>query len=249
VLTLGAACDSFTTISFTTGGTAPLPLAIPDGTGTGPGGFGADASNIQTVTGVTGNISDLNLGVKINHTWVGDLQVDLSHLGVTAVVVIDLMGHVTLDCAGCGNDNIDVVLDDDGTGGAIEAQCNATPPAAGSPPSFTPANPLSAFDGLVANGAWTLRARDGCSADTGSIISWSLSFLNGTSTACAPQCSCKGDMNGSNSVTGADIAKFVDCVVPPAPTGCTCSDMNNDSVFNGSDVSLFVTKLLVGTCP
>lgn len=245
-LTLGQPCDTFTVFNFDL---AATPVAIPDGVA-GPA-FGANATNVQNVTGVTGNISDLNVDIKINHTFVGDLAVDITHPNGTTVTVIDLMGHAVLDCLGCGNPNIDVILDDEGTGGAIETQCNATNPTAASPPNFTPANALSAFDGLPPNGLWTITARDGCAVDTGSLVRWSLHFLQGTSTACAPQCACKGDMNGSGAVNGADINRFSQCVAagPAIGSGCACADMNGSGTLTTADVTPFVNHLISGVTP
>jgi len=235
-ITLGGSCESFTIFNYVTS------VAIPDGLA--GGGLGAAAQNVQNVAGVTGNITDLNVDLKINHTWVGDLVVEVEHLG-TIVTVVDLMGHAAFDCAGCGSDNIDVILDDEGIGGPIENQCNATAPAALSPPNFTPANPLSGFDGLNPNGDWTLRVRDGCAADIGTIVGWSLHFQN-TSSPCAPSCSCKGDLDGSGTVNGADINKFAQCVASGGGAGCACADINGGGV-NASDVAPFVAGLLSST--
>ncbi len=235
-LTLGGICQSTTNFDYTTS------VAIPDGLANG--GLGAAASNVQNVAGLSGVITDMNVGVRINHSWVGDLVVTIEHLG-TSVAVVDLMGHATTDCGGCGSDNINVLLDDEGTGGAIEDQCNATAPAALSPPNFTPANPLSAFDGMSPNGAWTLRAQDGCAVDVGTIVGWSLQFANGTSP-CAPSCTCKGDLNGSGTVNGADINKFAQCVASAGGAGCACADINGGGI-NASDVTPFVNALIAGT--
>jgi len=238
-ITLGAGCVLTTDFDYA------VNVPIPDGTGGGPGVFGPYATNVQNVAGVTGNITDLNVGVTIDHTFVADLEVVIEH-GGTSVVVVDLMGHAALDCLGCGANDIDVTLDDEGTGGAIEDQCGAGP-AASSPPSFTPANPLSAFDGMNPNGAWTIKARDGCGADVGTIVGWSLHFAN-TNSACAPQCACKGDLNGSGSVNGADILKFSQCVVAPAGAGCACADVNGGGITT-ADITPFVNHLISGVGP
>ena len=237
-LTLGANCQASTDATFTL---APA-LAIPDGVG--GGGLGTLLSNVQNVAGVAGNISDLNVDVKIDHSWMGDIVVAIEHLG-TSVTVVDLMGHAAIDCAGCASNNIDVILDDEVTGGAIEDQCVAANQAAISPPNFTPANPLTAFDGMDPNGAWTIKVQDACGVDTGSLVRWSLHFALPTSP-CAPSCTCKGDMNGSGTVNGADINKFAQCVASGGGAGCACADINGGGI-TAADVTPFVNALIAGT--
>jgi len=236
-ITLGAPCEATTNFNFTTS------VAIPDGL-PAPGGAGTPATNVQTVSGLTGNITDLNVDLKVTHTWVGDLQVDITHLGTT-VRVVDLMGQATISGGGCGSNDLDIILDDEGTGGPIDAQCNATAPAAVSPPSFTPDNPLSAFDGVNPNGDWTITIVDTFQADVGTLTGWSLHFQNGASP-CAPSCNCKGDLDGNGLVNGRDINKFAQCVASGGGAGCACADINGGGVTS-ADVAPFVAGLLAGT--
>ena len=236
VLTYGASCEATSDFTSTTA------VAIPDGVA--GGGLGAQATSIQNVAGVTGNITDLNLEVQINHTFVGDLVVAIEHLGAS-VTVIDLMGHAALDCGGCAEPNINVTLDDEGTGGAIEDQCVAGGPAAQSPPNFTPNSSLSAFDGMNPNGAWTIKVQDGCGVDVGTLVRWSLKFASATSP-CAPSCTCKGDLNGSGTVNGADVNKFAQCVASGGGAGCACADINGGGI-TAADVTPFVNALIAGT--
>lgn len=150
-----------------------------------------DIPDEDPVTGVSHSINvplsfrlaDLDVGLFINHTWTGDIQVILEHNGISAMIV-DRPGFPALTF-GCGEDNwTGIVIDDEGSGGAIEDQC----PVGGnltSGPAFTPANPLSAFNGQDAAGTWTLTVLDNAEFDTGSLVAWRLfvSRGNGT-TAC-----------------------------------------------------------------
>jgi hypothetical protein len=72
---------------------------------------------------------------------------------------------------GCGQDNMDIILDDQGAGGAINDQCVLN---LSSPPNYVPENPLSAFNGMDAAGDWTITVSDNAGLDTGTLIRWSL---------------------------------------------------------------------------
>jgi hypothetical protein len=130
----------------------------------------------NTLSGFAGNISDLNVSVKINHTWVGDLIVSLRNDPTggpagTPVVLIDRPGRTGTTGLGCSANDIDVILDDAGTGPA-ETACSATPPAIGG--TLTPNNPLSAFNNTDFAGNWVLTVSDNVSVDTGALVEWCL---------------------------------------------------------------------------
>lgn len=165
------------------------PVAtIPDGNTTGV------TREFVVPSTYTASIQDLDVGIIIAHSWVGDLIVRLTHVesGVSAVL-IDRMGRpaTATSGAGCSGNNLNVLLDDEGTGGAIEALCGANIPT--SPPSFTPNNPLSVFDGLPIAGTWRINVADVASIDTGSLgrvcLTWNSTDLESavfTSTVIAP---------------------------------------------------------------
>jgi len=243
VYTASLDCSVYTVSTFTSGGaagsTGPLPLSIPDPPATG-------VVNIQTVSGVVGTIADLNVDVKVDHTYTGDVEVRLEFNSVTAILISQL--GTPLGGFGCSTANFDVSLDDEATAGSIDNQCNLTAPAAVSPPSYVPTMLLSDFDGMNPNGDWTIHVTDFASPDTGSLIRWSLHIgtLAGPNVVCAPACTCKGDLNGSGTVNGADIIKFAQCVAAPATPGCECADINGGGI-DATDVAPFVTGLLAGT--
>lgn len=136
------------------------PIAIPDNN---PAGLN---HTINVSTG--GNITDLDVTLQANHTWVGDLITTITHVtSGTSVIVMDRPGSPP--GFGCGQDNIDTTIDDE-AGTPIEGQCSA-PPAIGLGP-FSPNNPLTSFDTLNSVGDWRINISDNASGDIGSLVEW-----------------------------------------------------------------------------
>lgn len=186
-----------------------LALPIPDG------GFPFfDLSHVLNVT-ESFSVVDVDIGVQVTHTRVGDLIIQVEHLGTTVTLVnqpgdaTDTPGFFT----GCPDDNYDIVFDDEGTGGAIEDQCSLN---LSSPPSYTPNGALSAFDGADSAGAWTITVYDTAFADTGTLDGWSIRLKGALNEAFA---------DGAASVFAADIDGDGDTDVlsaaPLADTRCS----------------------------
>ncbi len=136
-------------------------LALPDNTTT------------QSVINIpyNGTITDVNVYTDILHTWVGDVDMDLSH-GSTGRL-LDRPG-VPDSSYGCTYDNIDATWDDEATGDA-ESVCNQTPPSSAailSPPNFNPVDALTVYDGTDMSGDWTLAITDNVSGDSGTLLQW-----------------------------------------------------------------------------
>jgi subtilisin-like proprotein convertase family protein len=143
----------------------PAPVGIPD----------ANASGVNDECTVTSSetISGLNVFLQIDHTFVGDLIVTLTHVDTgTAVIIIDRPGVPTTS-VGCGGDNILVTLADS-AGSPVETQCAAGTPTING--TFQPNNPLSAFNGQSLGGTWRLNVSDNEAKDFGSIVQWGLSI-------------------------------------------------------------------------
>jgi len=126
-----------------------------------------------------GTILDTNIGVDISHTWVGDLIVTVRSPNNTAVTIIDRPGVPEPPVGeGCQADDIFAVLDD-GAASPVEDECAAGVPTING--TFIPNNPLSALNGLSADGTWSLDVSDAVSAfDPGTLNDWSVDVFTDT---------------------------------------------------------------------
>ncbi|MBN2308933.1 MAG: IPT/TIG domain-containing protein [Candidatus Hydrogenedentes bacterium] len=133
---------------------------------------GATYSRIDVPDSFT--VTDVNVRVHISHTWDSDLDVYLAYTPVGSAVptvTVELFS----DVGAAGNDFYGTTLDDEGSA-AITA---GSAPFTG---CFTPENALSAFDGVDAEGTWTLVVEDDSSGDTGTLHEWSLTFNTADNT-------------------------------------------------------------------
>ncbi|MBM3976455.1 MAG: hypothetical protein FJ299_05640 [Planctomycetes bacterium] len=97
----------------------------------------------------TGTVTEVDVSVSITHTYKGDLRVSLIAPDGTTVILHSQSGGSA--------DNINTTYD-----------------------SLTaPAQPLSAFVGKVANGAWRLLVQDLAAQDVGTLTAWSLTMKAG----------------------------------------------------------------------
>jgi uncharacterized repeat protein (TIGR01451 family) len=154
-------------------------VPIPDGTDLSGASPGAPASASLVVAGA-GNIYDVNFSIDgatcsaaagsttvgLDHTFVNDLEITLISPTATTAMVIN-------NTDGSGNNFCQTVLDDESAGPSIQSVLTAQAPFTG---NFTPASPLSIFDGEAATGAWQLQAQDYFSGDTGSIRAFSVTI-------------------------------------------------------------------------
>lgn len=119
-----------------------INLAIPDS-------GSAVTSAVSLPEG--GTVADAMIGVALNHTYIGDLTIDVEH-GGTTVRVYDRE---------CGTEeNMDLTFDD--AGAALD--CVASNSGAATLPSEV----LSSFDGASAGGVWTFSFQDNALLDEGS---------------------------------------------------------------------------------
>ncbi|PSF38660.1 hypothetical protein C7H19_03905 [Aphanothece hegewaldii CCALA 016] len=129
------------------------PIAIAD--------YLAVTSTIN-VSGVSSNISDLNVQVNISHTWNSDLRVFLINpLGTQ----IKLFSEVGIG----GKGFINTILDD-------EASTSITKGSGTFTGTFRPESMLSSFDGTNPNGSWKLKIIDAAEGDIGTLNSWAVTF-------------------------------------------------------------------------
>jgi subtilisin-like proprotein convertase family protein len=116
----------------------------------------------------TGVLSDLDVYLDIQHTYVGDLTITLIHT--------DNSGPASLiDRLGCGGSDIDVTINDEGPDGNVISQCEDAPAIHGNRVGGNPAGPvLSAFDGNEFVGEWVLTIKDNNRGDQGTLVKWCL---------------------------------------------------------------------------
>ena len=140
--------------------------SIPNNSSTG-------TSDTITISGTSGDITDLNVYVEIDHTAVGEIYVELEHEDTSTIVtLIDRPGAPPGQSACQGND-IDATLDDEATD-EVEDECAAGTPTING--SFDPESALTAFDDPESlNGDWTLTVKDlRGGGNTGTFQSWCL---------------------------------------------------------------------------
>lgn len=148
----------------------PPDVVIPDDSiNTGASDLNPGSPGIIEVVippGAEGTITDLNIQLSIDSTWVGDLIVTLTSPAGTVVTLIDRPGRGIGGAGGfgCSEDDIDVILDDSATTEA-ELQCATTAPAIGG--TQQPFGNLSDFNGESISGTWTFTAVDFFPADQG----------------------------------------------------------------------------------
>ena len=149
--TLGALAVGTTSATYSTGNiavpipdvsTVDIPISVPD----------------------SGSITDLNVKVRLNHTFDGDLEIRLIAPDGTMVLLSDNRGG-TGDNYGTGANDCSGThtVFDDSAATAISA---GIAPYAG---SFRPEQPLSAFNGKNQIGTWKLRVTDTASQDVGTV--------------------------------------------------------------------------------
>jgi len=130
-----------------------VPKAIPDFSAGG-------VPSILALSG-TGFVNEIQVNIgSITHTFVSDLQIDLTSPSGKTVRLFDRQG-------GSGDNLVNTVFSD----------AAATSITAGVAPftgTFKPVEPLSVFKGESVTGNWVLTVRDLISQDTGTLQSWGL---------------------------------------------------------------------------
>ncbi len=148
-----------------------LPVVIPNNN---PAGVASTLDIGQDVT-----LTDLNAHVVINHTWVGDLKIQLQSPAGTTVTLLDRPGFPPGN--GCNNVNMDVTFDS-ASAFNLENHCAGTNPwyvGVGAP-----AQSLDAFNGQSTSGTWKLLVTDPVAGGTGSIVDWELLTTPALVTSC-----------------------------------------------------------------
>ncbi|HEY5639635.1 MAG TPA: hypothetical protein VIW01_06250 [Dehalococcoidia bacterium] len=117
-----------------------------------------------------GTITDLDICVNVEQTWVGDLFVEVEHIETgTTVTLTDQPGVPAIGVFGCSGDNIRALMADEATS-PVEDECAGSTPTING--AFRSNEPLSAFDGETFNGNWEIRIADHANVGgfTGSVV-------------------------------------------------------------------------------
>ena len=148
------AIGEFTTVCTTFNSTNAV--LIPDGTSPNVGG-----PIVTSTINIPSNniITDVNIGLNISHSYVGDLKVTLRHPDNTSVLLFNRI------CNTGFNSGINTTIDDS----APTVVC--TNPITG---TFSPTQLLSSLNAKSTNGNWTLELQDFYNGDTGAVNNWSI---------------------------------------------------------------------------
>ncbi|MCU0345360.1 MAG: M12 family metallo-peptidase [Saprospiraceae bacterium] len=152
-----------------------LPLAIPTVVGT--------VTKTLNVP-ISQSIISVKTTMNIDHSYVGDLEVELVSPQNTTRVVFDRPGVPASDF-GCSGDDINASFSDafTNTAAMFEAACNGSVPAISG--DYQPMEAFSAFSSQNSQGNWTLRITDNYDDDGGSLLSWSLEICGLTASTAA----------------------------------------------------------------
>lgn len=121
-----------------------------------------------TVSGC-GTIDDVNVGLSIDHTYVGDLLITLKSPNNTSIRMLNSPVNGADNCSG---NNVRALLDDASPNASVDAQCGTSVPAIFG--QYKPSVALSGFNGGTGNGTWTLTVQDVFALDAGTLNDWSL---------------------------------------------------------------------------
>ena len=196
-LALPVAADIYTFPADGYGGALANGGVIPDYPG-------SPWTDTRTLTGIAGLIQDVNVKLEIPHLsgssgWNGDLYAYLRFVPTasSSIYFAQLLNQVgkgsglepqfSYGFAGTTAGFPNIWLDDEGAGGNIH---NVAAPVAGHPlgaafgTAYQPdGGSLSVFDGLTANGAWTLFLVDKTTGDQSKVDTWGLEIM----TAAVPE--------------------------------------------------------------
>lgn len=202
----GAVAQPFTfTASGTCGGSLTATLQLQDGPsdhGTvtysfNLGALGAPVTNTYSSGGLStaipdlstievpvsivdsGAVSDVNVQVRLNHTFDGDLIIDLIHPDSTVINLVNRRGGSSNNF-GSGANNCSgtfTVFDD----AAATSITSGSAPFAG---TFRPEQVLSVLNGKPVTGTWKLRVTDAAASDTGTLYCWQLQIGRQSSVCC-----------------------------------------------------------------
>lgn len=182
---------SGSTVSYTTGN---ISTPIPDDS----------FVEVPIVVSQTGGVGDINVKVRLNHTFDRDLILELIAPDGTTVTLA-----ANRDTAIGGGDNYGAGANDCSGTPTIFDDAAAQPISAGVPPftgSFRPETVLSALNGKNINGTWKLRVTDTETLDTGTVGCVTLEVLRQPFICCGVAGTPDIDASGAATITAESIS-------------------------------------------
>ncbi len=125
-------------------------------------------------------IGDIDVRLDIDHSWVGDLNIYLTHLETgRSIQLVDRPGSASPENPGCGSNNFKAILDDD-ISLPVENECSTNQTAIGVGKyieaaiagTYIPDQALMTFDEKPISGNSTLTESDRFQDDTGKLNQW-----------------------------------------------------------------------------
>src|SRR6266545_4690650 len=136
-----------------------VPQSIPDG--------GSVISTLE-ITNID-KVAHIDVSLRIDHEWVGDVEAGLEHPDGTMVRLIPPTGNdgTNFGAGDCGPTGLRTLLSDSAT----EPITSGSAPFVG---SFQPDQPLAALNGKPIQGTWSLGVSDVALQDTGTLLCWGM---------------------------------------------------------------------------
>ena len=130
------------------------------------------------------SVKDVNVGLSLQHSYVGDLQLRLTHLeSGKSALLLDRPG-VPQSSFGCKYDDAVAIFSDEASRNT-EDRCDPLTPTLNG--SYLPQTPLSVFDGISGNGTWQLSIEDfDPEVDEGVVSEWSVQICKDTTATDLP---------------------------------------------------------------
>lgn len=213
----------------------PVASCVPDSPTPTSGSYGFTGSESIPETGTVGSmtneitvpddfeITDINVNIELDHSWVGDLDVTLESPSGTVVQLVNRMGGNS-----CQSDGFSGTIDDLGPGDLTTSCAGNGSDITG---IFFSTDPLSNFNGEFTAGPWLLTIVDNVSGDDGYLLAWSMD-IDGIIPPTLVELEL--DASGNHTVDPNDIdnGSSDNCGVTltASPASFTCADFGPQSI-------------------
>ena len=178
-------------------------------------------STINNPSGI--EISDINIGVQITHTWIADIDIKLIGPGNQEIILVqDICGQ---------NNDMNLIFDDEASSGNIPC-----PPTDGL--AYQPEGSLSTLYNLPGNGNWSLQVDDDSNQDGGSLDSWQIEIC--FSEACQLMVD-----QSSGSLSGS-LEAAINCALP-GDTIRFDAGLNGDTIQLSSPITINKDVKIINT--